>query len=341
EVTVLERAQLARGATWASAGMIAAAAEIGSNDTPEGRLAHNSAALWPKFAQEIEAASDIGIGFRQDGTLIIARSDAEAAELQRRASTERRFLLANKARGLEPLLGEDVAGALLDLTEAQVDNRALGPALAVAFQRAGGKLQVNEPVVRIEVENGRAVAARTPFHMYRADAFVLAAGAWSSRIEGLPPEAVPPIIPVKGEMLALAPRNAAPPKRMIWGNGIYMLTRHGQLLLGATVTREGFDTRTTKQSAESLLERASAVIPGLTGWDVVEHWAGLRPGSLDDRPLIGPSALEGLFVASGQYRNGILFAPAIAELMRDIVLNGAAPEPTFDPRRFAKVEANA
>jgi len=221
-----------------------------------------------------------------------------------------------------------------------VDNRALALALGIAFQKAGGALKINEPVVRFEIENGRAAAARTPFALYRADAFVLAAGAWSSRIEGLPADAIPAVIPVKGEMIALSPKGDAIPKHMVWGNEVYLVPRHDRLLVGATVSREGFDTRITRAAADWLYAHATGLMPALAEWDLVDHWAGLRPGSPDDVPLIGPASLDGLFVASGQFRNGILFAPAIAEAMRDIVLKQAPPLPAFDPRRFAKQRAN-
>jgi glycine oxidase len=336
EVTVLERAQAGRGATWASAGMLAATAEIESGDTPDARLARHSAALWPAFAREIEDVCGASIGYRRDGTLIVAR-DAEAAEgLRRRAAAGALQLLSStEARTLEPLLADSIAGALFDDSEAQVDNRALGPALAVALQCAGGKLGINEAVVRVEIENGRAVGARTPFKIHRADAFVLAAGAWSGSLKDLPPAAVPPVVPVKGEMVALAPDAAsAMPTHMIWGQEIYLVPRGARLLIGATMTREGFDTRTTKAAADWLLNRANSLMPALASWRLVEHWAGLRPGSPDDLPLIGPSVLDGLFIASGQFRNGILFSPAIAEMMRDIVLDRAQPDPAFDPRRF-------
>jgi glycine oxidase len=340
-VTVLERAQPGRGATWASAGMIAATAELGDSDRAEVKFAARSAELWPRFASEIELASSIGIGFSRDGTLIVGRNETEAAQLRTRASHTLRFLSGDEAHRLEPLLAPDTCGALLDPAEAQVDNRALGPALAIAFQRAGGVLQTNEAVVRLEIENGRVVGARTPFHRHDADAFVLAAGAWSARLEGLPPDAVPPIIPVKGEMIALQPARETLPSHMIWGNDIYMLSRHGYLLVGATVAREGYDTATTEAAARWLFERATSLLPAVRDWDVVEHWAGLRPGSPDDLPLIGASAVHGLFIASGQFRNGILFAPAIAEAMKAILLDNTVPElaRAFDPRRFRAGEA--
>jgi glycine oxidase len=294
--------------------------------------------LWPHFAREIEEASGVDVGYRVDGTLIVANSAGEAERLRARgkASPALEFLLPDAARSLEPLLAENIEGALLDSAEGQVDNRALAPALATGFRRAGGVLQTNEAVIRIEVESGRAASARTPFALHRADAFVLAAGAWSSRLEGIPAEASPPIIPVKGEMISLLPNARALPNHMIWGNEVYLVPRHDRLLLGATVTREGFDTGTTKAAAEWLYGHACALMPSLRQCDLMDHWAGLRPGSPDDLPLIGPSALDGLFIASGQFRNGILLAPAIAEAMRDLILNHVSPEPAFDPRRFAK-----
>lgn len=338
-VTVVERAQPARGATWASAGMIAATAEIEHCDAPEARLARHSAALWPEFAREIETSSGMNIAYRPGGTLIVACDGDEAETLRKRAMApiDLRFLSGNEARVLEPLLADDITGALLDPSEAQVDNRVLGQALAVAFQRAGGKLHINEAVVRIEIENCRAVGARTPFTVHLADAFVLAAGAWSGRLEGLPPEAVAPVVPVKGEMIALAPDgDVVLPGHMIWGNEVYLVPRAARLLVGATMTREGFDSRTTKGAADWLFSHAQALMPALSDWHVVEHWAGLRPGSPDDLPLIGPSALDGLLIASGQFRNGILFAPAIAEAVKSIVFDDAVPEDirAFDPRRF-------
>ncbi|HEY4113792.1 MAG TPA: glycine oxidase ThiO [Rhizomicrobium sp.] len=336
DVTVLERAQAGRGATWASAGMISPTAEAGEKDTPETQFASHAAQLWPHFAREIEEASGRGVDYRADGTLIVARTADEAAALSARAkgAAGLEFLPRDEARALEPLLAADIHGALFDPAEAQVDNRALANALIVAFRRAGGDLQTNEAAVRIEVENGRAIGARTPFHLHEADAFILAAGAWSAEIEVLPASARPPVVPVKGEMIALMPE-AALPKHVIWGNDVYLVPRRDRLLIGATAARVGLDTSLTKDAAEFLFGRAAALLPALANWPVIDHWAGLRPGSPDDLPLLGRAAVEGLFIASGQYRNGILFAPAIADLMARIVLNGDVEIAAFDPRRFA------
>ena len=337
DVTVLERAQAGHGATWAAAGMLAATAEHGEKQSPEGELAYRSLKAWPDFAREIEAASGMKIGYAQSGSLLVAANAAQLDEYTARAKSDSdlKVLSAQEARAMEPSLKQDIAGALWAEREAVVDNRALGQALARAFVRAGGALKLNESVVRIETRAGYAVGALTPSAFYEADAFVLAAGAWSGLIEGLPPDAVPQVKPMKGEMLALAPpKGVAIPGHVVWGNEVYLVPRGDRLLIGATLEDVGFDTRLTKDAENWLTDRAVSVMPGLKDWTIVEHWAGLRPGSPDGLPLLGPTAVNGLFVASGQYRNGILFAPLVAEMLSGLVLERPVDFAAFDPRRF-------
>jgi len=345
EVTVLERAQPGQGATWASAGMISAIAESGDDTSPEARFGRKSGEMWPRFAVEIEECSGRAIGFRVDGKLAVAQTPEEydmfARRVQELGGTNGIGLLsAAEARAMEPLLRADIAGALWDPSEAQVDNRALGPALAAAFVRAGGVLRLNETAIRIEHDKSapHSIGARTPFGVYWGDAVVLAAGAWSARIEGLAPDILPPVVPVKGEMIALDRRGELP-NRLISGNEIYLVPRSDRLLVGATVSQEGFDTSLSDAAADWLFARAAALMPSLAAWPVADHWAGLRPGSPDDLPLLGHAGMEGLFIASGQFRNGILFAPAIADAMCDLVLgrDGDYDIAAFDPRRFGAV----
>jgi glycine oxidase len=206
--------------------------------------------------------------------------------------------------------------------------------LATAFVRAGGALLLNETVVRFETDGSRLFGARTPFTLHEADAYVVAAGAWSSRIEGLPAGTLPSVIPVKGEMIAL--EGGTVPSHVVWGDDVYLVPRRERLLVGATLSREGFDTALTDAAAEFLRGKAEALMPELADWEEVEHWAGLRPGSQDDLPLLGRTPLDRLYVASGQYRNGILYTPAIAEAMAHMIL-GRAPAlewAPFDPKRF-------
>ena len=338
EVVVLERAQPGRGATWAAGGMIAATAEHADDEAPDAQFAARAASLWPEFAREIEERSGRPVFYRRDGSLLIAPTKARFDELAARAGDGTSLLDTAAARRLEPLLNEGIAGALFAPDDAQVDNRALGLALAHALVNAGGTLQTNEAVVRLETTSGGIQGARTPFTLHQGDAYVLAAGAWSGGIEGLPREALPPVVPVKGEMIAFRPASgAALPTRLLWGNDVYLIPRHDRLFVGATATREGFDTALTDGAADWLATHAATLLPALSRWEIVEHWAGLRPGSPDDLPIVGETALAGLFVASGQYRNGILFAPAIADALHSLILERRTPPDirAFDPKRFA------
>ncbi len=243
---------------------------------------------------------------------------------------------------MEPMLSPDIAGAAWAPDEAQVDTRLLGQALAKAFLRTGATLSVNEPAVRFDVREDEVVALHTPFHRYEADAFILAAGAWSAGLGGLPPEVLPPVRPIKGEMIAIAtPAGAALPARVIWGNEIYLVPRRDRLLIGATSGDVGFDTAVTDEAANWLSSHAIGLMPGLAHWQVIERWAGLRPASPDGLPILGASALRRLFVATGQFRNGILFAPAVAQNMSRLVLEHAAGISAFDPRRFRKGQGQA
>ncbi len=333
DVTLLERAQPALGATWASAGMLAIAGELGAEETEESRFARHARALWPGFAAELEDFSGLPIGYRENGALIVSLSPEDALHLEERGLVR---LDPATARTMEPLLSASMVAALFAPDEAQVNSRALGSALARAFVRAGGTLRTNEAALRIESGRGRVHAVHTAVARYEADAFIIAAGAWSGQIEGLPPEAVPRVRPVKGQMIALAaPHGARLPEHVVWGAGVYLVPRDGQLLVGATGEDAGFDASLTQEAADWLSASALRVMPELKAWRLADHWAGLRPGSADGLPLLGPSGLDGLYVASGQYRNGILYAPAVAELLARLVLEPDDRPLPFDPRRFS------
>jgi glycine oxidase len=321
-VTLLDRGQPGHGATWAAAGMLAVTAELEDAADSERALALEADRLWSGFAAELEAAAGQTVGYRQDGTLILAADGAELEALRSRGTVIGPDAVAAQVPLLAP-----VAGALWAPGEAHVDSRALGQALTVAVLKAGGTLLPNEAAVTLDERDGQVAAVRTAYGHYRADAYLLAAGAWSGLLEDVP------VTPVKGEMIALEtpPGFTAP---VIWGNGIYMVPRGDRLLVGATVREAGFDTGLTDDARDLLRARAEALVPAARGWPLAEHWAGLRPKSPDGLPLLGPSRLSNLFVASGQYRNGILFAPAVADRMAALMRGQGNVIPDFDPRRF-------
>ena len=336
-VTVLERAQPGQGATGASAGMISPAGEQASGAAVA--FGQRSALLWPDFAAELEAQSGLPINYVRDGALLVASEEAQIPALAARAANDPALQAIDLPRALEidPLLSLAIAGAWWAPEEARVDSRRLGPALARAFVRAGGTLQRNEAAVRFEIEENLVAALHTPFHKYHADAFVIAAGAWSGQFAGVPAALLPLVKPVKGEMISFAsPEGFAGPRHVIWGGEIYLVPRGRHVLAGATVAETGFDTSITDASRDWLRDGALALVPSLGGCEIDDHWAGLRPGSPDGLPIFGPTAIGNLFVASGQFRNGILFAPALAEAMHDSVLSGTLPAAlaAFDPLRF-------
>jgi glycine oxidase len=335
-VTILERAQAGGGASWAAAGMLAVTAELEDAAEPERALALRASTLWPGFAAELEAASGRSVFLNAGGALLLAGDGAELAVMRARAEGELRIVDAAEARVLVPLLGDNLGG-LWSPHETHVDNRALGEALTIAFLKAGGVLNPNEAAVKIEERGGRASAVLTPYGRYDADAVLVAAGAWSSLLDQIP------IVPVKGEVIALSPPKGAPPAGaalpgpVVWGEHVYCVPRPhlGRLLVGATVEDAGFDTSPTAAARDHLRACAEKLMPSLRGWTLSDHWAGLRPKSPDGLPLLGPTATAGLFVAGGQYRNGILFTPAIAAEMADLILGKSHVIPAFDPRRFA------
>jgi len=313
-VTILERGEPGMGASFAAAGMIAATAEMADAPPAEVAFAGQARALWPGFAAEVEAASGIAVGYRQNGALMLER------ERPAQLPPGTHWFNEEEARRLVSICAG--MGAIWAPDEAQVDSRALSRALAEAFCRAGGTL-----LTGVSVTNAEAGAMVTAAGRREADAVIVAAGAWAAAL-GLP------VVPVKGQMIALAPPPGGEiPDPVIWGNGVYLVPRADRILVGATVEEAEFDLTVTDDARHDLRARAEAVLPRLKGWTLAEHWAGLRPRSPDGLPLLGRLG-NGVFVAGGQYRNGILFAPAIADHLRDLVLGRAEVIPEFDPRRF-------
>jgi glycine oxidase len=331
QVTIVERARPGRGATWAAAGMIAVAGEAGGGNSAEAELSRQASNLWPDFARELEETSGSAISYRQSGALMVALNGEDLGWLPSGDLVERIDPAA--AARLEPTLTRNCSRVLWAPYEAQVDNRALGTAMARAFVRAGGELARNETAVRIEAREGQAATLHTAFKRYDADAFILAAGAWSGLVDGVPSVAIPPVRPVKGQMIAL--EGVQVPSHIVRGSQVYLVPRGERVFVGATVEDVGFDTANTREASVSLFESACALVPDLERATIAEQWAGLRPGTPDGLPILGPTALAGLYAATGQHRNGILFVPSIADLLCRIVQGRANPIPAFDPRRFS------
>jgi len=329
-VDVFERGEAGRGSSWAAAGMLAAGLEAEPGEQALLALNRASQGLWPDFAAELENWAAMPVFLRQEGTLMLALTRDDAArlkfnfEFQRSLGIDLEWLSGTEARRREPYLSPHLAAAIFSPGDHQVENRALVEALRRAFTKAGGTLHEGMKVDAIEIANGHVVGVRLPRHVHAADIVVLAAGAWSNEIGGIPPELRPPVRPVKGQMVALRMDPSAPLLRhVVWAAKAYVAPRtDGRLVIGATVEERGFDAAMTAGGVLALLEGAWRAIPGIEDLPIDEMWCGFRPGSRDDAPVLGPTGIDGLVYATGHYRNGILLTPITARAISHYILSG-------------------
>jgi len=345
-VEIFERGTTGRGASWAAAGMLAAGSEVEPGEQGLFPLLRHSQSLWPAFAAELGEASGIDVELRIEGTISVALSQDDLGHLrqtyslQQQLGVESRWLTRAEALEHEPYLNPRLPGALLVKGDHQVENRILVAALRTAFERAGGVVHEAMGGVAVRTARGRAVGVTAQGVEYPADMVIVAAGAWTPDVIGLPPPDCPPVRPVKGQMLALQMDPAAPIlTHVLWTPKAYLVPRRdGRLLVGATTEERGFDTTITAGGMLSLLESAWRALPGVEELPIVESWVGFRPGSRDDAPILGLTGTEGLILATGHHRNGILLTPATADAIAKLVLTGET-DPTiaaFGLARFVR-----
>ncbi|QKW06016.1 glycine oxidase ThiO [Streptomyces sp. NA04227] len=337
------------GAAKVAAGMLAAVTELhyGEQDLLALNLA--SARAYPDFVAELTSATGMDLGHRTCGTLAVALDADDRAHLrelhalQRDSGLESEWLTGRECRRLEPMLAPGVRGGLRVDGDHQVDPRRLLAALLRACQSAGVVFH-RRWVRRLRVEGDRATGVvLDDGGVLAADRVVLAAGSHSASLDGVPPSVVPPVRPVKGQVLRLqVPRARAPflnrtVRAMVRGSHVYLVPReNGELVVGATSEELGFDTTVTAGGVYELLRDAHELVPGLTELPLTETRAGLRPGSPDNAPLLGPTELPGLLLATGHHRNGVLLAPATGEILAHALTTGELPEQAraFSPGRF-------
>jgi len=336
-VCVLERSEPGQGASGTAAGILAP-----DTDTEPGRetfvaLAHRSGELYPDFVTELEAETGHDVGYERSGTLLVALDRDEVASVRRELDLHRRlgltseWLGAGECRRLEPGLSPACAGGLHVPHEAHVDPRRLVAALVAAVRDAGSEVRGGTEVVGGLVGAGRlrGVATATGDEIH-CDRVVLAGGAWAASA-GLSVEP-PPLRPVKGQIVRLrAPARSLPASRLVRSEWVYVVTRrNGEVLVGATVEERGFDTTVTAGGVHELLREAYRALPEVAELELVEASASLRPATPDGNPLIGEWGGEGLVVAVGHYRNGVLLAPITADAVAAI-LAGVTGPPEVEP----------
>lgn len=333
------------GASGVAAGMLAPVTEARLGEEPLLRLNRASWARWPAFAADVEAAGGRPVGYRDDGTLMVALDADDRAVLEDLAARHRAMGLAveplrgRQARALEPGLAPGVRAGLLAADERSVDPAALVEALLAAATAAGVVL-LRAEVARITctpagdratglVTTDRAAAGA---EQVEAGTIVLAAGARSGTVAGLPDHVRPPVRPIKGEVLTLRqppgdPLLARTVRGIVKGTSVYLVPRlDGRIVVGATSEERGWDTTPTAGGAYALLRDALLLVPGLDDAELVGVRAGLRPGSPDDLPIIGHTGVAGLVVATGHHRNGILLTPVTADAVTALVTGTDLPD---------------
>jgi glycine oxidase len=391
-VAVLDRKEPPAGATDVAAGMLAPVGELTFGEPRLLELTLAAAARYPDFVAELEAASGEATGYARQGALHVALDGDEAAQLrrvhdlQRSLGLEAEWLSPRRCRELEPGLTPSFHGGVHAPGEASVDPRALTRALLAALAAAGAEVRTGAAGRRdgglgvvskasagartradCEVVDGlfegeRLVGVRTAGgEELRAGTVVLATGAWAGLTEWLPAHARPAVRPVKGQVLELGSRTAAPVgpgmarvaaggvppcERILASERVYLVPRpDGRLIVGATSEEQGFDTAVTAGGVHELLREAYRLLPDVAEMELLAAVAGLRPGTPDNLPLVGPGAIEGLLLATGHYRNGILLAPLTADAIAALLAGETAaadPAPlTFVAQRATKVKTSA
>ncbi|MFB9465035.1 glycine oxidase ThiO [Streptomyces cinereospinus] len=338
------------GAAQVAAGMLAAVTELHYGEETLLGLNLASARRYPDFAAELTELTGHGLGYRRCGTLAVALDADDRAHLrdlhalQRQSGLDSEWLSGRDCRRLEPMLAPGVRGGLRVDGDHQIDPRRLAAALVAACERAGVVFH-REWAERLLVGRDRAtgVVTRAGAEL-AAGQVVLAAGSLSGRLAGVPEAVLPPVRPVKGQVLRLtvppplAPFLSRTVRAVVRGSHVYLVPRvSGELVVGATSEELGWDTTVTAGGVYELLRDAHELVPGITELPLTETRAGLRPGSPDNAPLLGPTALDGLLLATGHYRNGVLLTPVTGDAMAHVLTTGELPDEArpFTPKRFS------
>lgn len=338
-----------RGAWHTAAGMLAPITELHYTETPLLRLGLESLARYPAFAAELAQESDLPVGFVESGAVLAAFDGADFATLQRLRAfaaglgVEAELLTGQELHAREPALAPGLPGAIHAPGDHQVDPRLLHAALLAACRKRG--VQIVESAGGVLTDQGRVRGVRVSGGQVLACRYVVvAAGSWSAQVDGMPTQVVPPVRPVKGQTLRLLlpgpPRLRHIVRGLVKGSPVYLVPRaDGRIVVGASSEERGFDIAPRAGAVYELLRDAQSLMPEIGEAVLEEICTGLRPGSPDNAPIIGPTPVSGLVHATGHYRNGILLTPVTAEAVAEVVSGGELPAALapFTPTRFMAV----
>jgi glycine oxidase len=337
-VVVFDRQQPGREASWAAAGMLAPGDDPQS--APLTPLAKKSLDLYPEFVRGIEEASGHSVGFAQQGTFQLFFEDGEPArdafiERHRQFGLSAEGVSIRVAREREPQLGTQAVAAAWLSGEASIDPRSLVDAALSAAETAGAEVRSGCEVTGVLREGRRCRGVVTREGTIPARHVVVAAGCFSSLVPGEIGRYAP-VRPVRGQMLSLRRRGVKVGHVLRSDRGYLVPRADGRIVAGSTLEDAGFEKIVTPAGVGKIVEAATELVPALADAEIVETWAGLRPGSPDALPILGPTAVEGLIVATGHYRDGILLAPITAKLVAGWVCGDAEDldAQKFSPLRF-------
>jgi glycine oxidase len=334
-VAVFDQGEPGQEASWAGAGILSPAPESPAM-IPLVPLGKASVALYPEFVARVEEISGHDVGFRAKGGLEALFSRDAARELSTHIALQHGWGLkaeaisAEDARELEPALSSDIEAAVLRPDEASVDNRALTQAVLEAARKSGAEIFANRKVQGIWREKDRCAGLQVENEKVSAKWTVVAAGSFSANIAGV--DAYAPVRPAKGQMVSLRVERLKI-ERVLWSDKIYLVPRNdGRILAGATVEYVGFDKKVTAGGLRKILDAAIELAPDMAHAQVEETWAGLRPDSPDHLPILGPTEIDGLLIATGHFRSGILLTPVTARLIHEWITEQSV---TMDWERFS------
>lgn len=348
-VTVIERGEFGKEASWAAGGILAPQVEADSPDEFF-KLARASRDLYPAFAEALQDETGIDVQLEQTGTLYVGFTEDDEQEMRRRFDWQTRaglrveWLSGEDARRLEPNISPHVRCALRFPDDWQVENRRMTEALIRANQKLGVQLIANSEIRSIRIEDGRVTSIESAKTSLDAATVVIAAGAWTSKIKTSETNSsAVQIEPVRGQMVCFQTEPTFARHVIYSSRGYLVPRRQGRLLAGSTTEHVGFDKRVTDEGAASIKSMAFEIVPALESAAIAGSWAGFRPHSPDDLPVLGRAAdIEGLFYATGHYRNGILLAPITAEIIAEAVVNRKSSPilESFSPDRFRLAAAS-
>ena len=341
-ITVLEKGRCGEESSWAAAGMLGPQAEANEGGSFFD-MTVASRELYPQFAADLLNETDIDIELDRQGTLYLAFSDEDVAEVHKRLKWQRKaglsveHLSADEARRAEPFISTDVRGALLFPNDWQVENRKLLTALKRYAELNGIEIREDSPAEQLIVDDNRVIGARTATDTFFASDTILATGAWTSLIK-LGDVSLPlKVEPVRGQIVAFQTA------KRLFGHVIYSRRGYivpradGRILAGSTSENVGFEKAETDTAANALRQMAAEIAPNLSSLTITDHWSGLRPFAMDGFPVLGTfTGIGGLTIATAHYRNGILLAPLTAKIVVDKVVNDIEPSylTAFSPDRF-------